>query len=184
MTELSRFKERHGAYCVVIAFAALVGAASGAAIATAVTVNRGVSQTFERLVSGHSERGFALLNGSDGPRFDAVHASALAETEKNALDQKAVMIDASDALERMAAASDMTSDAYPSGEVGLKARERDFVAASNDYAKATAKLDTRSEADILADRTAGPGMGWKADEFTFSADALEAVGATAGSLKR
>ena len=50
MTELRRFMERHGASRVVIAFAALVGAASGAAIATAVTVNGGVSQTFERLV--------------------------------------------------------------------------------------------------------------------------------------
>ena len=179
MTELRRFKERHGASLVAITFAALVGVASGVAVVSAV-----VSQGFDRLFSGHSENGLALLNRSEGPKFDAGHASALAETEKNAHDRKALMLEASDALQRMAAASDMSSDAYPSGKAGLEARQRDFVAASNDYAKATAKLDTRSEADILADRNSGPGMGWKADEFTFSTDAFEAVGATAGSLKR
>ncbi|MCZ7860865.1 hypothetical protein O9X98_05560 [Agrobacterium salinitolerans] len=185
MSELSRFKERHGASCVAIAFAALVGAAGGVVISTGVAVNGGVPQMFDRLVSGHSENGLALLDGADGPKFDAGHASALAETEKNAVDKKAALTDAADALKRVATASDMSSGTYPSGEAGLKARERDFVEASNDYAKATAKLDTRSEADILADRNAGPGrMDWKADELTFSADALEAVGATAGPLKR
>lgn len=185
MTELSRFKEKHGKSRVAMAFAALIGATSGAVMATAVTVNGGVAQTFARLIAGHSANAFGLLNGDVGPKFDAEHAAALAETEESALEQKEAMIDATDALKRMASASDMSSNGYPSGEVGLRERERDFVKASADYAEATAKLDTRNEADILADRNAGPGrMDWKADEMTFSVDALDAVVSTVGSLKR
>jgi hypothetical protein len=186
MTELRRFRERQGSSRMALALAALVGAT----VATTVLMDGRAGQAIERLVSGHVHTGLALANGSQAPIYNAEHASALVAAEEGMLDRKAAMIDASDALQRMARASDTTSDAYPSGEAGLEARQRDFVAASNDYASATAKLDTRSEAAILADRSAGPGTSWRTDDFSFSLDALEAVGAKptvgdpAGSLKR
>jgi hypothetical protein len=135
------------------------------------------------MVSAHKEKGIALATDPSGPKFDAAHARTLQDATQAVQSKKAVTLedakalrDVANALRRMSAAADVNNHDYPKNDDGLAARERDFTAASNDYDKAASKLERWKEAEALADRNAGPGMGWKADDLAFSLDALEAVG--------
>jgi hypothetical protein len=180
MTELNRFKERHRTGRSTVLLAAVLGVTAG------VVLSHADLQSFipkMHMVTSHQEKGLALATDPTGPKYDVDHARALESAAKAVQsDKKVTMEDAkalsevASALRRMEATADLENPNYPKGEAGIAARERDFVAASNDYEKAAKKLERWKETEVLADRNAGPGMGWKADDMAFSLDALEAVG--------
>lgn len=174
MTALGRFNERQkrnpGRTALTIGGVAIVvGTLAGYAAGSLVDRGQGGVDALRAEV-------FSRVSDPSGPRHDAASMKALADMEKAALARKESMVAATDALRRMAEAADPKSKAYPAGDAGTEARERDFIAASNDYAAAVSKLEPKDEADILSDRAAGPNTSFKVDEFSFSLDALEALG--------
>jgi hypothetical protein len=187
MTELNRFRERHRSSRGAVLLAAVIGVTAG------VVLSHTDLKSFSpqlHILSVHQEKGIALATDPSGPKFDGDHARALEEATKAVQSKKKVTLedaqalsDVANALRRMTAAADVNNPDYQKNDAGLAARERDFVAASNDYDKAASKLERWKEAEVLADRTAGPGMGWKADDLAFSLDALEAVGGNAAAAR-
>ncbi|MCS4089056.1 hypothetical protein [Rhizobium sp. BK176] len=180
MTELNRFKERHRTSRSTVLLAAVIGVTAGVVLSH-TDLKSFIPKT--HMVSAHQEKGLALATDPTGPKYDADHARSLeAATKAVQSDKKVTMEDAkalsdvASALRRMEATTDLDNPDYAKGDAGIAARERDFVAASNDYEKAAKKLERWKEAEVLADQNPGPGMGWKADDLAFSLDALEAVG--------
>lgn len=174
MTALERFNERAkrtpGQTALAIgALSVVVGTLAGYAAGSLVDRGQGGVDALQAEV-------LSRVGDRSGTRHDAASMKALADMEKATLARKESMVAATDALRRMAEAADPKSNAYPAGDAGIEARERDFVAASNDYAAAIAKLEPKDEADILSDRNAGPNTSFKVDELSFSLDALEALG--------
>lgn len=180
MTELNRFRERHRSSRAAVLLAAAIGFTAG------VVLSHTDLKSFVpelHMVAAQQEKGVALATDPAGPKFDADHARALEDATKAVQSKKEVTLedaealrDVANALRRMTAAADVNNHDYPKNDAGVAARERDFVAASNDYEKAAKRLERWKEAEVLADHNAGPGTGWKADDLAFSLDALEAVG--------
>lgn len=173
MSALKSFVERHGIAATLLF---VVGSAASAAIIRPHVPDGGLLRELHNAAEKAISQGLALIHSEDGPKFDVDHAQFVHQTKQEMEAHRAALLAATDALNRMVAASDMNSDRYPSGPDGLADRERDLNIAGGDYAAAMAKLDAEGEAEAIALSDAGPGDGWKTDEFAFFNHALNAVG--------
>lgn len=164
MTALSKFRERNRGSLSLPAVLSLlvVGGVAGYLVSSRLDHGGGISSR--------------NINEFSSVELEAMEASASMRKE--------AALDAATALAKMKRALDPKSDGYQNGEDGIMEREADFVAASDDYQRAAQKLDRHTEAEIIADKNVGPNTSFKADDFAFSLDVLQALGAGDGKRER